>query len=146
MLKLSKTRKSAIIAEDQAARIAESTRKFREHQDAHQHTPTPWQIGEYTPYTVEHGRRSICSTGGYSSNVNPERVSAENIANAEFIVRACNSHERVVAALKAIIACEAYPGHIAREPYPATCMSIRCDALKLGIAALEAAEGDHHEG
>ena len=57
-----------------------------------QHTPTPWSIGR---------RRWI--TGG---NVDIARIhsvskigEAEAVANAEFIIGACNSHDALLAAL-----------------------------------------------
>ena len=58
-----------------------------------QHTPTPWSIGR---------RRWI--TGG---NVDIARIhsvskigEAEAVANAEFIIRACNSHDALLSALE----------------------------------------------
>lgn len=69
-----------------------------------EHTPTPWQVG-FGPLTSE---------GSYSTQIMPasggDQVAAAfgwgnaelSTANAEFIVRAVNSHAALVAALEAI--------------------------------------------
>ena len=70
---------------------------------ATKHTPTPWRRSTTNPFainTAEGGAsRAIAevSTGEWMPDV---FVGAnEAIANAEFIVRACNSHDELLAAL-----------------------------------------------
>lgn len=65
------------------------------------HTPTPWRIDKRCSTLIVAAKdRGICSTGGYSDNsINSEDLLNENKANAELIVRACNSHEALLSAL-----------------------------------------------
>lgn len=64
------------------------------------HTPTPWELNINSRYPIysQHTRedvRHICSI------VQNETTTAEEKdANLEFIVRACNAHDELVAALK----------------------------------------------
>jgi hypothetical protein len=57
------------------------------------HTRTPWaapaSLSEWGPYVIERGSKLIAS--------------ADEKANAEFIVKACNGHDELVAALKAFV-------------------------------------------
>jgi len=43
----------------------------------------------------------VAACGGRQSNIKGENAHEENIANAAFIVRACNAHDRLVEALEA---------------------------------------------
>lgn len=61
-------------------------------------SPTPWTILEETH--VMSGRRLVCSTGGYSSNVDSSKVRAENIANAQLIVASPELYEKLKALLE----------------------------------------------
>ena len=64
------------------------------------HTPIPWKIARFEG-NVEASGRIVANTMSYSCN-GPEGESArqENIANAAFIVTACNSHAALVEALE----------------------------------------------
>ena len=53
-------------------------------------TKRPWIIKDIYNIFRADGRRLVCTTGGYSSNVNAEAVDDENRANAALIVRAVN--------------------------------------------------------
>lgn len=73
------------------------------------HTPTPWHTYERNPCAIGAGPKesplhllSIMRQAGAT-----EEQDAQQDANAAFIVRACNSHDALVAALKTI-ACEHY--------------------------------------
>jgi hypothetical protein len=57
----------------------------------HTHTPGPWSTSGRT--IVDKTGRSICNNGNSSTGDEP--------ANAAFIVRACNSHYELLAALEA---------------------------------------------
>jgi hypothetical protein len=62
------------------------------------HTPWPWQIGNFTPSNIY-----TCSDG-------PVNVAeCRRNADAQFIVRACNAHEDLIAAARAI--CEPDDGY-----------------------------------
>ena len=63
------------------------------------HSPLPWTTKYGTNVCSEKGR-TTASCGGDSSNVNAEEVYQENIANARFIVLACNYFEEMKEALK----------------------------------------------
>lgn len=67
-----------------------------------EHTPTPWwnesgvihaKAADWTPEL-----HSCCHPASANQNIDPEDGDAE--ANAEFIVRACNSHEQLLAGCK----------------------------------------------
>lgn len=68
-----------------------------------EHTKTPWRVGcagavvADEPVPEIHGSEAVDCYGGH--------LIAESIAprNAEFIVRACNSHDQLVSALQAIL-------------------------------------------
>ncbi len=49
-----------------------------------------WKINKHSKTCVEVDNRSICSTGGYQSNVDSVRVYEENEANAKMIAVAGN--------------------------------------------------------
>ncbi len=53
-------------------------------------TKGDWKINRHAETCVEVGNRSICSTGGYQSNADSEKVWAENVANAKLISFAGN--------------------------------------------------------
>jgi len=61
------------------------------------HTPTPWVESDSQPHFV------FCDAGGVIDVNRPVCMSTANAkgrANAAFIVRACNAHEMLLAALK----------------------------------------------
>lgn len=62
-----------------------------------QRTPTPWRLSEQYSLTVEY------KIGDYVATMCGLRDKAE--ANAAFIVRACNAHDELVAALEGTIDC-----------------------------------------
>lgn len=72
------------------------------------HTQTPWRVTDGT--TIKEDSRPISEDGvliasacGYSnSGFFPS--DEEGLANAEFIVRACNAHDELVAALQRFVA------------------------------------------
>jgi len=87
------------------------------------HTALPWKVEPYlTPerdddplgvYVVHPASKQLedqyISCSEYFENEEREqaaldKVHAENVANAEYIVRACNSHEELVEALKESLA------------------------------------------
>lgn len=57
------------------------------------HTPTPYHV-EKEFNVFDANRRSVCTTGGRSGTQNDYE---ENVANAEFIVAACNEYTRLKA-------------------------------------------------
>lgn len=71
-------------------------RAVQEHSRTSSHTPTPWEVGDdgiVTPYA---GDRIIVQTGMDSIE-----------ADQDFIVRAVNAHDALIAALKGLVdACE----------------------------------------
>lgn len=60
------------------------------------HTPLPWFTKWET--NIFSGRRLVANTGGYQNNIIDE--TPQNISNAEFIIRACNSHADLLEALE----------------------------------------------
>ncbi len=67
------------------------------------HTKTPWRVGN----------AGITVFGPPNGNPSPETVvTVKNKANAEFIVKACNSHEELLGALLQIKACHIGPDAI----------------------------------
>lgn len=79
------------------------------------HTPLPWEVetpmGDDTPWIVETGKeayewRMIAMTAssgdGNESEDDPPVSRTEAMANAEFIVLACNTHDDLVKALERI--------------------------------------------
>jgi len=71
------------------------------------HTPTPWRI-DHRAKTAVVGSRNyvVAACGGYANNTRDQTELSEELeANAEFIVLACNVHDELVAALKALHAC-----------------------------------------
>lgn len=71
--------------------------------DGVKHTPTPWKTGGRIGslnIDAENGRG--IATCGYTDTSDVTKSLAENVANAEFIVRACNSHDDLIHYLKRI--------------------------------------------
>ena len=65
------------------------------------HTPGPWQVaghGTTVDHTHERSRRPPVARCGLTHGLGP--AGDEDRANAEFIVRACNSHDELLAALR----------------------------------------------
>lgn len=63
-----------------------------------QHTPTPWHVSP-----LDSSRYMVCHDDGFViATVSPE--GNRTLANAAFIVRACNSHAQLVAALERLAA------------------------------------------
>jgi hypothetical protein len=70
-------------------------------------TPTPWISDDYD--VRQPNGRFIAYTGPSHTPdaIYPPACKAEDKANAEFIVRACNSHESMVEALQGVL--DAFP-------------------------------------
>jgi len=67
------------------------------------HTPIPWTVARFEG-NVEASGRVVANTMSYScSGPGGESARQENIDNAAFIVRACNSHAALVQALKGLV-------------------------------------------
>lgn len=70
------------------------------------HSPLPWAVTGNFAHESEHGEpwNAIRVGGGYAFDMMspPAMGDATHYANAEFIVRACNSHDDLLAALKTI--------------------------------------------
>jgi hypothetical protein len=64
----------------------------RSQPDGSWHMPTPWHVGPYYTTDVESSRGRVCECSPLSAPT--------AIANAAFIVRACNSHADLLAAAK----------------------------------------------
>ena len=64
------------------------------------HTPTPWKVNKRAAFLVEAENRSIGSVGGYSDGTDDTHF--ENKANAAFIVKAVNSHDKLLNTLKEV--------------------------------------------
>ena len=78
-----------------------------------EHTPTPWRadMGEFPPQMkLEPYLRSYVGPDGETIRVKGFALSGGNVemdearANSEFIVKAVNCHDDLVAALKAVVA------------------------------------------
>lgn len=54
----------------------------------HTPTPGPWEISDKNRTNVMHGKRAICSTGGYQDSSDIEGVALTNEANARLIAEA----------------------------------------------------------
>lgn len=67
------------------------------------HTPTPWRYVRQNPSPTTGEHMIAGAKPGYLAEVR-DCGSGEVSANAEFIVRACNSHDALVAALKSVLA------------------------------------------
>ena len=74
------------------------------------HTPTPWKLTHKIDPTAVSAVTAtgqfeavIANCGGWSSNCNdPEAQRDEQVANAEFIVRAVNAHDALVKQLSLV--------------------------------------------
>jgi hypothetical protein len=60
------------------------------------HAPLPWHVGP-------HYHTDIYSRNGFVAECRPMNA-PQPLANAEFIVRACNTHDDLVGALKFVLA------------------------------------------
>ena len=63
-----------------------------------QHTPGPWKQKDSTQVYAQ--GRHVADCGSRNTNELPLHIGLEDAANAEFICRACNSHDGLVAACK----------------------------------------------
>jgi hypothetical protein len=74
------------------------------------HTPVPWSIGGLSSnpgegHVIESDStdRTIAWTANsYCTSNDEEYISQEDIANAEFMIRACNSHDALVDTLQSV--------------------------------------------
>ena len=57
-------------------------------------SPVPWTIYEKTH--VMSGERLVANTGGYSANIDSDKVIEENMANAQFVAAAPKLYEALV--------------------------------------------------
>ena len=77
-----------------------------------QHTPVPWHTSEgMSFYVFAHG--SLAEQAGVEHG--PFVCNASTQANAEFIVRACNAHDDMLAALQLINVDKDGDGFVCRE-------------------------------
>lgn len=96
-----------------------------------EHTPIPWHVTE----SIDIRRcpdSFICTCNGYSDG--SAIWFEQDQANAEFIVRACNSHKDLVTACKAMLGGLGIHGPCEENSCP-SCTA----AYKMGVAALEKA-------
>jgi hypothetical protein len=78
------------------------------------HTPTPWEVRPHSRHVYVGGEdgANVCSCGepraskyvGYTDTEIGSPGLHEAVANAAFIVRAANAHDKMLAALKRILA------------------------------------------
>ena len=111
-------------------------------------SPRPWKI-KYEMNVVadrDGGRGIVCSNatvaacGGFSSNM--KNTTDENRANARLIVRAVNSHERLVEALREIAAFNDDRGNTRLQATGSYSAFDELTSVRIARAALAAAEGD----
>jgi hypothetical protein len=93
------------------------------------HTPTPWRVAIEPPY--EESARIFSGDIYLGSLGNSDQTKDETRANAEFIVRAVNSHDALVAALRRIMP------HQQSSTHSHDCGCSYCEAVN----ALALAEG-----
>jgi hypothetical protein len=73
------------------------------------HTPTPWSLAIRDHHNYTEAGATIFGAGNEAAGVPviadlpPRTVDGTHEANAKFIVRACNSHEQLVAALDSLL-------------------------------------------
>lgn len=67
-----------------------------------QHTPLPWKASNPGGQTTLSGRRVTLTHNGSMIADFDWNTPSENAANAEFAARACNSHQELLEALKAV--------------------------------------------
>lgn len=95
------------------------------------HTPLPWRLYEGDDYisvgTTDPSDPLILDTIGQRSN-DPDRPEDEQVANAEFIVRAVNSHDDLLAVCRAVLDRHSYQG--TGEPWPALFEAARAAVAK----------------
>lgn len=65
------------------------------------HTPTPWEMDMENPTEPKYYIQS--KTGIYIAEVSSDASNEEAFANATYIVKAVNAHEKLVEASKAIL-------------------------------------------
>jgi hypothetical protein len=100
-----------------------------------EHTPIPWRLVKFAPMNVTAESKVVANCACYSDNTaDPEALHDELLANAEFIVRACNSHDRLVEALKGLVECSPCQNGCAADDM--TC------ATRKAEAALAKAKGE----
>lgn len=100
------------------------------------HSPLPWRVGPYEGHASDATGRLVAACRGNQNNYDPD-VHDMNDANARFIVRACNNHADLLAALKAIIAAHQKSDACSHGEEPDYCDA--CDfeyAKRLGRAVL----------
>jgi len=98
--------------------------------DAVEHTAVPWDTGSYSG-----GQTAVYDDTGYDICICYERDEGMGGANAEFIARACNCHDDLLAALEFIVNDVPAPGEDAQ--LTAKGYNIACAA----IAKAEAQDG-----
>lgn len=77
------------------------------------HTPTPWQLAGITTERLQGNQRSIEAdfihieaegyTAGGGIGMVHNKPNGVGMANAQFVIQACNAHEELVAALEECI-------------------------------------------
>lgn len=93
------------------------------------HTPLPWKAHGCAVYQADDWREGKNLGGqkivGLEDDAYPTN---QNIANAELIVRAVNSHQALCDALKAVVAALTQPVQTSGLREPTTCDILRGDA------------------
>lgn len=120
-----------------------------------QHTPLPWKLEvwqktwegggiEFTPTicTATDAIAKACPL--YRPDGEPHEASAEQTANAKYIVRAVNCHEELLKACKALRAAYFESGGTPGYDY-AGCGEMLDKASRLAVDAIAKAEGGAHE-
>jgi len=107
-------------------------------EQAQKHSPLPWHVGPFYKSDIE------SQSGRIAECVSLKTPRAE--ANAEFIVRACNSHHELLAALK--LACAAIePPADDMRCHKGLCSPAQCArcsrAAKIHAALAKAEEATH---
>lgn len=97
-----------------------------------QHTPVPWHVGPHYKYDIESREGRICECNGMGSS--------RAVANAAFIVRACNSHDDLLKACVDVLA-QFAAGYFVRNTDSDGCSDWAIKAMEppRALAAMKAA-------
>lgn len=77
------------------------------------HTPTPWHTGGTFHYPNKPDTQNVWSAAKHGDQSGHIVCEQAEIADAAFIVKACNAHDDLVAALMKIAGSDERPGHVA---------------------------------
>jgi hypothetical protein len=113
-------------AREDAMGTGSDSRTARDTTGGSEHSPLPWHVGP-------HYKSDVMSREGIVAEA--RMLTPQGIANAEFIVRACNAHDELVAALKALTQDSRFALQIGGNPNAVAALVRQVDA------ALAKAEG-----